>query len=278
MEDPEHCLTLLNWKESELRELSIENCSLICATFWSAFFENGIPTLESLTWMNGNPFKSLSIGQLDFATAFPALKRLRLSVGGRYCLKIGKLPPNLKYLELSGLPVFDRETADTLAALTDSASSIEELSIDAARCTNPSNEVKSLWGQLMRRFTNLRAITIERGHYDSTDWGSYVYLIEQIPNVSAVKLIGNSSLSQSHIKSIVKKPNISSIEFQVAVIFNTRLYDSMVSHREEWHHDSPPLVIRIDCARINSNQYYGNIVPRITDYSTKSKRIRLQYF
>lgn len=276
LKHPESHLKILNSEESALRELSIENCTMNHAEFWPEFFEKGIPTLESFTWTNPKRYCT-PIKTVDIAKAFPGLKRLRLDVSRKCSLTIGKLPPNLESVELCGLAVFDHDTLDILAALKDSASSIEELSIESARNINPSHKVKSSWREFLRQLTNVRTINFDRSPLDGTDWSNYVHMIELMPSVSTVTLKGNAKISKTHVKTLVQMPCITSIKFQVRVNFSQSLYDLLVTHRTEWHHDSPPLVIHFDSIRYWYPNFGWALVRSINDYKTKAHRIRIQY-
>lgn len=233
MDSPEKLLKNLNI--DELRELSIENCRLRCAEFWPEFFRKGIPSLESLTWIDAFACGTLSIDSVDIAKAFPSLKRLHLDM---HHLKVTKLP-NLKRLDLQNLDVFNAESLGFVTVLKDSISSIEEFSIiKPTRWSREDDKVKSLWSTVMRLAVNLRSVKMDCGPMVRL----FIYLIEQIPHLTSIHLIG-SSISQDHIKSFVKRADIRSITIEPAIYFSDHTLNLLEKYRREWHNDSPPINI-----------------------------------
>lgn len=261
MDSPEKLLKNLNTEA--LRELSIESCILRCAEFWPAFFQKGIPSLESLTWINANARGPLTIDSIDMAKVFPGLKRLHLDERN---LKVTKLP-NLKRLDLYNLEIFSGESLGFATLLKDSASSIEELTIiNPQWCRSPTDEVKSLWSKVMRLAVNLRTVKIDCGSMDARN---FINLIDQIPQMTSIHLITSQSVCQDHIKSFVKRADIRSIKIQASIYFSKLVFDSLVEYRRTWHNDSPPIDIYL---RQNDLRF----AKRAEDYNTKSKYIRLR--
>lgn len=269
MRNPAALLKILNVKE--LRELSIEFCFVSCTEFWPNFFENGMSTLESLSWIDSYEIGPLEIGSVDLAKAFPALKRLRL--GGKDDTLTVSTLPKLTYLELHAQDIFGDGLLPLVTALKNSGNSIEEFSF--IRCQGRSNrqassvEVKTLWSEVMLLSANLRTIKIK--HFNANDNTDYIHLIEQIPNVANIQLIGTQNVTHNEVESLVKKSGIRSITIRAD--FDARFYNKLVSYRQIGFKNSPPIVIYMCCIE----HYFNRLKQEIDDYDTKSNYIRLHH-
>lgn len=262
MRTPENSLEHLTTRT--LRELYIVNCHLTSQEVWREFFEKGIPSLESLTWI-GTQTRHLSISKVDIAKAFPALKRLNLDVS---CLNIVKLP-KITHLKMNPDSLFTTEILKFMQLLTE-IDSLEELSISKQvnYVYSSSCEMTSAVSKVMRQLTKLRSFEIETA---GLEWDVVFHLIEQIPQVSTISLIGTGSILQTHIKAFAKMANIRCVKLKSKSLssFNDVVYDWMVSHRIQWHNDSPPIDIYIDA------KVFQYLTQCIYNYANKSKHIQL---
>lgn len=236
MDSPENCLKVLNY--DGVHELSIVNCNLRCGQFWTEFFQKRIGSLESLTWDNVLARGSLTIGPVDMTEVFPALKRLHLDAR---CLEFSKFV-NLQRLDLHKLDMFGGGTFRVTNPLLNSVTSIEELSIIKPQRSQSFDAIKSIWLRMMKLMVNLRKVKID---YVNMSGGDFVQLVEQIPRVSEIHLIGTAVLPQKHIQSLVKMANLRSLKLQVPIKSSEKMFRSLATYRKEWHNNSLPIDIYI---------------------------------
>lgn len=276
MKDPETLLKFVN--VAELRKLSIEKCQVSSTEFWPDFFKNGVPALESLSWID--TFKSgvCRIDPVDFAKAFPGLKRLRL--GGKYgSLNVSTLP-KLTSLELREVVIFSGDLLPIVTALQNSNNSIEELSFIRSNSWS-SGEIRSSWSKLMQMCTNLHTIKFDHHKYYSCDWANCIHFIEQIPNVANVELVAKPMVTQGQVVSLVKKSKMRSIKirspdhcysyFRAPFQLTYTFYNKLVNYRKTWLSDLPPIAMYMDIDATHMEVLKRNI----GDYNTKSNHIRL---
>lgn len=199
--------------------------------FWTDFFQNGIPSLKSLSWsIPTKHHQTIIDDEVDMIGIFPSLKRLNFDARTFQPVNL----PNLTHLAIHNMAIFDCDSVNFV-------DSLEELTIIKPKPGRSTpGGITTMWSKAMRSAVNLRSIKIDSSPSDVQD---FIHLIDQIPKLTSIHLITAKGLVQSQLMSFIKRQELRRIKIEDNISVSPLGVSKMEVYRKRFHADSDPIDI-----------------------------------